>query len=124
MSKYDAQPPACFGPNVAGSVSKDLPRPQATAEQIELARNYYATDELCIDDDAKISQCDNGSYWVQAWVHMDAPMVGELVAKPKHAACVVCGVCGEGMAIVLGIASAIACGKCDATIILGEDPNG
>lgn len=123
MSKYDAQPPACFGPNAVGSVSKDLSRPQATAKQIELARNYYATDELCIDDDAKISQCDNGSYWVQAWAHMDAPSI-ESVEKPKHAARVVCGVCGEGMTIILGIASAIACVKCDATIILGEDPNG
>ena len=39
-----------------------------------------------------------------------------------HTAIIKCGHCGEETLIALGHASAIACGKCDTTIILGEAP--
>ena len=37
---------------------------------IELARDQYASDDLEIDDDAKVSESSEG-VWVQAWVWLD-----------------------------------------------------
>jgi hypothetical protein len=39
----------------------------ATDEQLDAARKLYRSNEIEIDDDAAISQADDG-YWVQAWV--------------------------------------------------------
>jgi len=38
-----------------------------------------------------------------------------------HTALVTCGICGKEILIALGLASAIACGKCKTEIVLGED---
>lgn len=35
---------------------------------IELARDKYQTDDVEIDDDARVVPSDKGSWWVQAWV--------------------------------------------------------
>lgn len=40
----------------------------AEADQIDAARQLYATDEIQIDYDARWSDCGDGSGWVQAWV--------------------------------------------------------
>lgn len=99
-------------------------KPQASAAQIGCAREYYAEDEINIDDDALVSECDDGSYWVQAWVRLDAPEGSEEAPKkPDHIAVISCGWCSTEKTIVLGIASAVTCGECGAEIILGEDPN-
>ena len=39
----------------------------ATAEQIQRARDEYQTDDINIDDDANVSPTESG-VWVQAWV--------------------------------------------------------
>jgi len=39
----------------------------ATDDQLAEARAIHANDDLEIDDDATVSEADNG-YWVQAWV--------------------------------------------------------
>lgn len=47
---------------------------QATPEQIDRAREMYAygsSDDIEIDDNAEISQTDDGT-WVQAWVWVQA----------------------------------------------------
>lgn len=44
----------------------------ATPEQIEAARTEHASDEIEIDDNAGVSDPEDGSgYWVQAWVWVD-----------------------------------------------------
>lgn len=40
---------------------------KATPEQIERASKLYGDDDCVIDDDATISEVDEG-VWVQAWV--------------------------------------------------------
>lgn len=46
---------------------------KATPEQIEKARRMYETDDIQIDDNAKVSEDEASAYpdagvWVQAWV--------------------------------------------------------
>ena len=40
---------------------------QASPEEIERARRKYGSDDVGIDDNAKASRTDDGT-WVQAWV--------------------------------------------------------
>lgn len=41
-------------------------------ELIEQARAQYASDDLEIDDDAKVSPTGDGTgHWVQAWVYIN-----------------------------------------------------
>ena len=48
--------------------------PTATPEQLELARALSVSDDIKIDDDARISEVEpdedglGGGYWIQAWV--------------------------------------------------------
>lgn len=44
-------------------------RTAASPEQIEAARDIYASDDIEIDDDALLSNGpEDSGYWVQAWV--------------------------------------------------------
>ena len=45
-------------------------RHQATPEDIERARELYGSDTVNIDDDALVSEYDDG-VWVQAWVDLE-----------------------------------------------------
>jgi len=39
---------------------------------VKKAHDLYDDGEnVRVDDDAEISECDDGSCWVQAWVHVD-----------------------------------------------------
>jgi hypothetical protein len=42
----------------------------ATSDQIERARRAYAfdTDDIAIDDNALVSEAEDGDVWVSAWV--------------------------------------------------------
>ena len=48
--------------------------PTATQEQLELARALSVSDDIQIDDDARISEVEpdedgiGGGYWIQAWL--------------------------------------------------------
>lgn len=45
----------------------------ASPEQIQAARAQYASDDIEVDDNAGISDPEDGSgYWVQAWVWIDS----------------------------------------------------
>lgn len=41
---------------------------KATADEIQAARNEYQTDDVQIDDNARVSRLDTGGYFVEAWV--------------------------------------------------------
>lgn len=47
----------------------ELKRIPASPQQIEAARDIHQTDEVEIDDDALLSDPEDGTgYWVSAWV--------------------------------------------------------
>lgn len=51
------------------------PAQTATPDQIQAARDLYASDEIQIDDDATVSPAPHNpsfGYWVQAWVWVPA----------------------------------------------------
>lgn len=54
-----------------------------TPEQIEAARDAHGGDEVNIDDDAYLSDTDEG-YWVSAWVWLDYPTCGR--CRERHGA--------------------------------------
>lgn len=61
--------------NISGTQSKTMKikLPKATKEQIELGRDLIGScDEHQIDDDALISEIDDGigSFWIQSWVYV------------------------------------------------------
>jgi len=49
---------------------------KATLEQIENARCLHQCDEIEIDDEALVSEAEDG-YWVQAWVWVDPNLTGD-----------------------------------------------
>ena len=62
---------ACSRPKYVGDPDADSPMHISTkrGEAIRIARELYQTDEVNVDDDAVISETDEGrSCWVQAWV--------------------------------------------------------
>lgn len=40
---------------------------RATQEEIDLAREIHASQEITIDDDAEVERLDGG-YWVRGWL--------------------------------------------------------
>lgn len=65
---------------IVQTVQLDLPEPEPlTPEErlrmIQAARDLYGTDDVNIDDDALVSDCEDGSYWVQAWVFVHSDEV-------------------------------------------------
>lgn len=58
--------------------------PKPTPDQMEAAREEHCNDEVNIDDDAFLSETDEG-YWVSAWVWMGFPECGRCrdVHDPK-----------------------------------------
>lgn len=45
---------------------------QATAEEIAAARDNHVSDDVMIDDDARVSHADTG-YYVEGWLWVDTP---------------------------------------------------
>lgn len=45
---------------------------RATPQEVKVARELYADDDINIDDDAAVSRTDDGA-WVQAWVFISKP---------------------------------------------------
>ena len=55
----------------------ELIRPKATPEQLAAAKKEWdCVEELSIDSDAFVSEAEDGAFWIQAWVYMAAPEVG------------------------------------------------
>lgn len=48
------------------------PRTVATIEMVRLARKLYGTDDVEIDEDAKVSDAMPEGLWIQAWVWLSA----------------------------------------------------
>ncbi len=61
--------------NLPGWQNRDMDL--ASAAQRGAARDLYCDEpddlEIGIDDDALLSPCDDGSYWVQAWLRVPPP---------------------------------------------------
>lgn len=83
-------------------MNSQLERPLATPKQIAEARQLHGSDDINIDSDAKLSICEDGSYWIQAWVFMSKE------EEPDAE----CSECGERFWSADGHPTLAICGEC------------